>query len=360
MPPHRSNQISARFPARKNTQTQQRKKKPSAPAASKPDAKLHKAWLASLPPSWEFDPKYRHPKGTKTTCLTYAKKTFQLTDREISTLPHRQMKNPHYEKYPMKRYSETDLWNLKARKCRALQMEMIVDGHHYPGAPFQSLPAALPSQKTSQVGASSGSGNDSGGNAPRVIHEYHLLVPPQTPDPSKIYWKPGEIAGPVTVQDACRLYCVGAPSCFESSRKLTSYQITPLDIRDLSSVSPWIDLTTVAKRALELHGGFYAHREVVMRRRIEEERRLTAGNKTKSEFEWSPLAPPEEFEEEEDMNEDGDDMDTIMAYRVAVLYPIERTYNEDGTSQWSPRECSPRPIIARHGFAHNCQAWGYF
>ncbi|KAJ8087175.1 hypothetical protein PM082_006003 [Marasmius tenuissimus] len=322
MPPQRSKQISSSFPARKNVQNAQKKKTTNDSTDPRPDSQLHKAWLQSLPPPWEFDPNYRHAKGTRTSCLTYAKKTYQLTDREISTLPYRQMKNPHSVKHPMKRYSGDDLWNLKARKCRALQMEMVVDRVVYPGAPFRSLPEPPPPPQPEAANTSLTSGNTLQ-IAPRIINNnYYLSVPPLVPDPVKIIWRPGEIAGPVAVQDACRLYC-----------------ITPSDIRDLSSVSPWIDLSTVARRAVQLHGGFFAHRGLVLSKRLEEERYLTAVGKVKSEFEWSPLAPPEEFEPEEDMNDEGDDMNAIMSRRVAVLYPIERKYDEMGQpTGWSPRE----------------------
>ncbi|KAK1229258.1 hypothetical protein PQX77_007680 [Marasmius sp. AFHP31] len=338
MPPQRSKQISSSFPARKSVQNAQRKKNTNVSTDPKPDPQLHKAWLQSLPPPWDFDPNYRHPKGTRTSCLTYAKKTYQLTDREISTLPYRQMKNPHSEKHPMKRYSGDDLWNLKARKCKALQTEMVVDRVVYPGAPFRSLPESLPSQPEA-ANTSLSSGNTLQ-TAPRIINDYYLSVPPLIPDPVKIIWRPGEIAGPVTVQDACRLYCVNALHDIESTQAdiyLSDMQITPSDIRDLSSVSPWIDLATVARRAVQLHGGFYAHRGLVQGKRLLEERHLTAAGKVKSEFEWSPLAPPEGFEPEEDMNDEGDDMNAIMSRRVAVLYPIERIYDEMGQPVgWSP------------------------
>ncbi|KAJ7171910.1 hypothetical protein C8R46DRAFT_1257447 [Mycena filopes] len=153
-----------------------------------------------------------------------------------------------------------------------------------------------------------------------------LMLPPlpapvaAKPDPDEITWTPSKLSGSVAVKDACRLYC-----------------ITPEAIKDLSDVSEWIDLGTVARRAVTLHGGFYAHEAIVLRARDEEERMLekeiSQADERKSRFRFSPLIH-QQYTEPND--------DAYYLYGpgpprknpVAVHYPIFYFSDDDYGCAW--------------------------
>ncbi|KAJ7772914.1 hypothetical protein DFH07DRAFT_767772 [Mycena maculata] len=212
------------------------KKTSASPTKSKqPDSPgpraLQKEWNLSLKP-WVKDPKFVHPKGTKTVSKTDAKKTFKLNDKEMATLPYESRPSDKY--LPMQLYNYNHLMELAKRKCSKLAARPRLAST----VSIAALPAWMEHMSNAQP-------------PPLKLSDYSTPPNAVTPDPEKIIWTPSKISGPVTVNDACRLYCTDS-----------STQITPADIRDLANHSPWIDLATVAKRAVALHGGFYAHKQL--------------------------------------------------------------------------------------------------
>ncbi|KAJ7235699.1 hypothetical protein C8J57DRAFT_1377926 [Mycena rebaudengoi] len=163
-------------------------------------------------------------------------------------------------------------------------------------------------------------------------HQTHAHPPPwetldytcpsdaSTPDPDDINWKPSDIIVPVTVGDACRLYC------------LTEEQLSPL-----TDHSEWIDLATAAKLALKVHGGFYAHKTLLCKRRDEEEKTLRAAGKDKSDFTYSEMVQKQmnwgKETSDQDMMYEGRGGSTRQS-RVAVLYPIKHVCLDDDGYEW--------------------------
>ncbi|KAJ7080434.1 hypothetical protein B0H15DRAFT_953618 [Mycena belliarum] len=167
---------------------------------------------------------------------------------------------------------------------------------------------------------------------PLKIEAYNSPTNAATPDPEKIVWKPSKISGPVTVKDACRLY-----------------SITPHDIQDLLAHSKWIDLSTVAKRAVALHGGFSAHEELLHQRRDAEEKALYAQIRasnhivtdlnSKSHFRFSPFihkqwTAPNDSYLYEPMHPGLGGSAPPKQHRVAVLYPIKYVDQGDYGCEW--------------------------
>ncbi|KAJ6545524.1 hypothetical protein B0H19DRAFT_1167903 [Mycena capillaripes] len=222
-----------------------------------------KTWTESLPPLWIKQATFRHPSDT--TAIPHwhnlhnyslvsrlpprptPLKKFKLDPREIGTLPHEQRLSD--AGFVMQLYNQSQLMELAKRKCAKLELKLEIGDLVY-----HSQSGSSASGSVSTV---------SWKNPPRLANwQEHMLnpqplplklpdgyysCPPQAekPDPDEITWTPSKIVGAVTVDDACRLHC-----------------ITPEDIRDLAECSPWIDLASAAKRALTLHGGFYAHKEL--------------------------------------------------------------------------------------------------
>ncbi|KAJ7706866.1 hypothetical protein B0H17DRAFT_1034694 [Mycena rosella] len=156
---------------------------------------------------------------------------------------------------------------------------------------------------------------------PLKIQDYTCPPNAVTPDPEKITWMPYKISGPVTVADACRLYC-----------------IEPEDIQDLSQYSCWIDLPTVAKRALTLHGGFYAHKELVRKRRDEEEdaldREIPEADDRQSRFRFSPMIAKQWEERDDDYGWYDTSSGPSKQHRVAAHYPISYICQDDYGCDW--------------------------
>ncbi|KAJ7481044.1 hypothetical protein B0H11DRAFT_2193590 [Mycena galericulata] len=277
---------------------------------------LQKEWKASLKP-WVKDPKFVHPDGTWTVSKTDAKKKFKLDDDDLATLPCELRPSDQY--LPMQLYSYNQLMDLAKRKCDKLRRQLEVDGlvYHYHSGSSQSGGVSIVSIANPPPMPAWAEHIRNPQPPPLKILEYTTPVTAVTPDPENIIWTPSKISGPVTLGDACRLYC-----------------ITPEDIRDLSAHSPWIDLATVAKRALTLHGGFFAHKELVLQRRSEEEDMLDRENMRKSRFRFSAMV----LKELEVKNDDGlyDTVggSSVQQDRVAVLYPIENVCMDDYGCEW--------------------------
>ncbi|KAJ7143122.1 hypothetical protein C8R43DRAFT_1015646 [Mycena crocata] len=224
----------------------------------------------------------------------------ELNDRDLKSLPHEWRISPKTG-YNMKLYAHEKLMDLEKRKCTAL------------GKPIPALkrPPWLEHVYNAQP--------------PPVRSEaYTSPSRPAVPDPENIIWKPSKILGPVTVEDACRLYCLDLE-----------------DFEHLSSTSRWIDLPTVAKRALTLHGGFYAHKQLVLQRRMEEEEELEKADKDESYFTFSATILAELEATNTRIYDNYDDTvdQTAKDRRVAVLYPIKCFWDDNGcSSEWEPCE----------------------
>ncbi|KAK7038253.1 hypothetical protein R3P38DRAFT_2905273 [Favolaschia claudopus] len=156
---------------------------------------------------------------------------------------------------------------------------------------------------------------------PLKIMDYTCPPDAKVPDPERIIWTPTKMDGLVTVKDACRLYC-----------------IEPNDIRDLSAHSPWIniDLETVAKRAVAIHGGCHAHKDLLLQYRNAEEAALQAivdrthiADDGISDFKFSPttqkqMEESEEFEADDWMYEVLGSLASRPKTRVAVNVAVTR------------------------------------
>ncbi|KAJ7143182.1 hypothetical protein C8R43DRAFT_1015815 [Mycena crocata] len=310
-----------------------KKKKSAGPTAETCTGiqKLRKQWKDSLPPAWE-PPKqrvFKHPEGTKIVHKSEAKKQFRLDDQELATLRCEKVPRASYLRDAYA-YSYKDLVDLAKRKSVKLGQALKIEGIVYP----------LHGGGTSQTGeASTASAILHAHSLADYIDHYENASPPPlksdvytspaqaaTPDPHTIIWTPRKLMGPVTVDEACWLYCV-----------------TPEDIRDLSDHSPWIDVPTVAKRALTLHGGFYAHKELVYQRRMEEERALITAKEDRTAFVFSPIICKQAAHlaktSGKDMLYDSATNSSTSLNAVAVLYPIKtRIFNENAvkTREWMP------------------------
>ncbi|KAK7038252.1 hypothetical protein R3P38DRAFT_2696886 [Favolaschia claudopus] len=287
--------------------------------------KRREEWKASLPPKWIPRADYKHPKGTRTIVKTKAAKKYPLNDDEIGTLPYAQF--PADNGYTMHLYSETQIMNLAVAKHRKLELDLVIDGliYHWYSGSFEkgavfSVSLKNPPKPEPQPWDAC---------PPLKIKDYTLPHKAEFPDPDSIIWTPSKISGPVTVKDACRLY-----------------GIEPNDIQDLSAHSPWIDLETVAKRAVTLHGGFYAHNALLSRHRNAEEAALQAivdrthrADYGISDFKLSPttlkqMDEIQKLEEDAWMYEIPGTTSSRPKNRVAVLYPIEKVGMDDYGCMW--------------------------
>ncbi|KAJ7685748.1 hypothetical protein DFH06DRAFT_1358390 [Mycena polygramma] len=228
--------------------------------------KRQKEWTDSLPALWVKQQNFRHPSGTWTVIKAIAEK-FPLNKREIGTLPYEDGVSVE-NSFQMKLYAYDQLVDLATRKCAKL------------GIPLR-IPDCAPQSLSRSPGADEGSviPVDSRTALPWEEHVRNPQPPPLrmsqyipppnmlAPDPEKIAWLPRGLQGPVTVKDACRMYL-----------------IKPEEITDLSNFSPWVDLCTVAQRAVRLHGGFYAHKEL-----HKEQAFLEKAGRDQSDFTFSPF-----------------------------------------------------------------------
>lgn len=290
--------------------------------------KRRNEWRSTLKP-WVVDWSFKHKQGISTYGSTEAKQQFQLDEYDLKTLPYEKRPNPKDPTFnPTKLYAFTDLEKLTLDKAKALQLTevkiagLIVDVKTYTesgGTVFIGRPAKLPKLEAWQE-------HDHNHKPPaKVIKEYHPPKSPVQPDPPEIAWTPSYLTGPVDVADACRLYCL------ESD-----------DIKDLAKVSKWIDLGTAARRALELHGGYYAHMDLVKKRRDAEIRQLDSikshyTDDFKSVFRFSEIVHQEWVQ---DRSDDWmyDTSTSKEVFRVAVHYPVHKETDDYG--------CSPKYVPA--------------
>ncbi|KAJ7766627.1 hypothetical protein B0H16DRAFT_1522070 [Mycena metata] len=153
---------------------------------------------------------------------------------------------------------------------------------------------------------------------PFKIETYTCPAGAAKPDPPDMTWTPSRISGAVAVKDACRLYCITAD-----------------DIQDLSEHSKCIDLGSVARRAVTLHGGFYAHKEHVRQCRQAEEEMLTRetpeADNRESRFRFSPLIH-KQYTDPPSMIYEG--RTTSPSNPVAVHYPTFYFSDDDYGCAW--------------------------
>ncbi|KAK7019272.1 hypothetical protein R3P38DRAFT_3359280 [Favolaschia claudopus] len=271
-----------------------------------------KEWRQSLPTPWTLNANFRHPTGTWTILKAAAAKKYPiLNDEDFKTLPYEQRMADTGNWAHL--YSEGRVEDLALRKNNKLEVDLIIVEEGVEHRRERPRPQPWEIQP------------------PLKIIDYTCPSEATVPDPEGIIWTPSKIDGPVTVADACRLYC-----------------IEPNDIQDLSACSPWIDLETVAKRAVTLHGGFHAHKDLLFRHRNAEEAALQAivdrthmGDDGISEFKFSTttLKQMEEIQKlEEDawMYEIPGSTSSRTKNQVAVFYPIKKVAMDGWMWEWCP------------------------
>ncbi|KAJ8087176.1 hypothetical protein PM082_006004 [Marasmius tenuissimus] len=283
-------------------------------------------WKASLK-TWTVDPDYRVPGGSDNPDVictkTQAKTVYGLDEHDLATIPHQTQENSSRKIYPLK-----EVEYLSTLKKQALNCEGDSDGE----SDDEKVKATQSSQspkKRKKAPEFVPSWRDHAffPQPPPMILKgpYKVICRPEMPDPKEIEWRLGKIIGPISVSDACRLYV-----------------LRPEDIQDLVQNSMWIDSASAAKRALSLHGGYSAHRNLVKRTRRKEEARLEREGKDRSDFEWSPIVQEQLDWKNRDntseiprwrMPEESDGPRKIN--RVAVLYPIQK-YQVGTTLKWYP------------------------
>ncbi|KAJ6526245.1 hypothetical protein DFH09DRAFT_170236 [Mycena vulgaris] len=278
-----------------------------------------KEWKASLRP-WAPQRGFTHPDGMKTMTKTDAKKNFKLDDYDIGSLPCEILRRPPL--IAVQLYAYDQLMELAKGKCAKLGIPLVVGGlvYHSHSGSSQSGSVSVVSFQYPQKLKDWQEHVLHPDPPPLKIHEYTCPYTAVKPDPEKITWTPSKLSGSVAVADACRLYCVN-----------------PADIEDLRQHSQWIDLATVARRAVTLHGGFYAHEEFVRQRRNEEKemltRTITAAYNRKSNFRFSPM-----IQKQWDAPNDDDYLyetsNSPRPDRVAVLYPIIYYCDDDYGCDW--------------------------
>lgn len=95
----------------------------------------------------------------------------------------------------------------------------------------------------------------------------HDYTPPENasandPQPENIVWSGEHVTCNVTIQDACLLYCVSGFRHASGSRQTSDphVKLERADLVDLCDGNRvWLDIKTVAIRALREHGGLTAH-----------------------------------------------------------------------------------------------------
>ncbi|KAJ7154194.1 hypothetical protein C8R46DRAFT_1197157 [Mycena filopes] len=270
---------------RQSSSTPSKPMSPKVKVTASPESpgirQLQREWNASLPEPWRPDPDFVHPEGTWTG-LKGSMKKYKLTSRDLASLPYEQRLSR--SGYKMHLYSRAQLLDLSRRKRAKLMLDPLP-------APASAL--RMPDWMEHMRHPNP---------PPLKIETYTCPLGAAKADPEEITWTPRKLSGSVAVEDACRLYC-----------------ITPEDIEDLSKVSKWIDLGTVARRAVTLHGGFYAHEAIVRRARYEEEKMLTKMGEDKSRFCFSPLI---DKQYDPDIDSRLDDPRPLPKNPVAVHYPI--------------------------------------
>ncbi|KAJ7171916.1 hypothetical protein C8R46DRAFT_1084234 [Mycena filopes] len=295
------------MPRAQKGQSSSSPRKPKSPRATKvkgtdspksPGLKqLREAWNASLPEPWipNENEDFVHPEGISTEIKGEIAKKYKLNPREIATLPYEQRLSR--SGFMMHLYSKAQLSDLSSRKRAKLMLDPLP-------APVSAL--RMPDWMEPML------------PPPLKIESYTCPPGAAKPDPEEITWTPRKLSGSVAVEDACRLYC-----------------ITAEQIQDLSNASQWIDLGTVARRAVTLHGGFYAHEAIVRRARYEEERMLTEVGEDESRFRFSPLIHKQY---DPDIDSRLYDPRPLPKNPVAVHYPIlyDTIWDHGGGSEWHP------------------------
>ncbi|KAF7331650.1 hypothetical protein MKEN_00044700 [Mycena kentingensis (nom. inval.)] len=291
-------------------------KKPTSKKTKNPGLRKRQAeWKQQLPSPWTVNEMFTHPPYTSTVATKAAKADYHLTDEELRTLPHETRPSDHIQ--PMKLYSSDALFNLARDKSFYLKTPLVVCGITYhtdpgPAGTASGSVAAISIAKPKKELKWMEDERDPQ-PPPLVVSKYEPPAEAENPDPPNIIWTSTQLPKVGSESDACRAYCV-----------------EPSEIADLVAASHWIHFETVSKRAVNLHGGFHAHRDFVKRRRNEEKQQLQKKyegtyDTEKSDFEWSPHV--RQFHEScgsprTDVN------------RVAVHLPIERVCMDDYGTEW--------------------------
>ena len=104
---------------------------------------------------------------------------------------------------------------------------------------------------------------DPEGDEKPVTIEYLQPAPAVSTDPEDIIWTGELFNDNLQVDDACMMYLVSSSFLFgcRSSHEdgCSLFQLERDQIEDLLETTSWLSPVTLARRALELHGGFHAH-----------------------------------------------------------------------------------------------------
>ncbi|KAJ6490797.1 hypothetical protein C8R47DRAFT_1123587 [Mycena vitilis] len=304
----------------------ERRELSSSPSKAKKTAspgirQRQKEWKESLPAPWVKQTNFRHPSGTGTTSKANAKK-YRLNDDDLKTLPYEERLSK--EGFAMKLYNEDHLMDLAMRKSVKLGVELEIDGvvyHSHSGSSATGSVSVISIKNPPKLPAWMEHITNPQ-PPPLKLTEYSCPLQATRPDPENIIWRPSKISGPVTVADACRLYC-----------------IQPADIEDLAAHSPWIDLASAARRALTLHGGFYEHEDRVRQSRTAEQQALDdeirEPDKRKSRFRFSPMVQQDwDHVDEDAWKYQTMGGSTVEQHRVAVFYPMIYYSDDDYGCDW--------------------------
>ncbi|KAK7043762.1 hypothetical protein VNI00_008374 [Paramarasmius palmivorus] len=214
--------------------------------AKKEDLKAWVTYRANNVWQWEGTEPFRHPQGVATRTAKDAR-VFEdvhprLTVDDLATIPYEERQNPTTNN-TMKLYAVKDLRNLIQLRASFLKIE-----HHPPSSPF-------PSSSMPRIVVFTPNPNDPlvlRDTKPGAIinHDYQPLQ--CDPGLEEIVWDGEHVPLDIGVShtEACLLYCLDRQ-----------------DIEDLAAASRFLDLKTVAVRALKVHGGFQRHNEIVVQRR---------------------------------------------------------------------------------------------
>ncbi|KAK7049372.1 hypothetical protein VNI00_005973 [Paramarasmius palmivorus] len=177
---------------------------------------------------WRGPTSYVHREGERTIAKTHATKLTkpQLKSDELCTLPHEiRPVRPTGKDFdvPMKLYSYSDVKRLAELRAQTLRIDLV-------------WTADLESRWNESV---------------LIRKREYTRVSPDDPSVNEIIWKGEHLwSFGVNVDDACLTYC-----------------LEPYDVADLVSKNDWLDLKSVAVRALEIHEGLKRHNEIVVNKR---------------------------------------------------------------------------------------------
>ncbi|KAK7049373.1 hypothetical protein VNI00_005974 [Paramarasmius palmivorus] len=117
-----------------------------------------------------------------------------------------------------------------------------------------------------------------------VIKHDYISIAPDDPAPNEIIWEGEDLwYFAVNVQDACLTYC--------AYTNHTLFKLEPQDVSDLVSKHGWLDLQSVAIRALEIHGGLKRHNQMIINKRKADQKAIEDKYYAVGYHDCQPLKP---------------------------------------------------------------------